>query len=133
MSDSATLQESQNLSMFLATQNKIRDDLKRNLENIPGCDELLADVINICLHMYENKMYLSPSEKHMLVKVMGFGLFLIDGEQCNINRLDQKKRIQLSKIDRIFKVRIGFYETHGFENVSEFQMVMLRWKEECSM
>lgn len=35
---------------------------------------------------------------------MGFALFLMDGEKCNINKLDQKKRINLTKIDKIFKV-----------------------------
>ncbi|KAJ8706438.1 hypothetical protein PYW07_012516 [Mythimna separata] len=79
-----SLQESQNLSMFLATQNKIRDTVKDALEKINGYEELLADVVNICVHMFETKMYLTPSEKHMLVKVMGFGLFLMDSEVCNI-------------------------------------------------
>lgn len=54
--------------------------------------------------MFENKMYLTPKEKQMLVKVMGFGLFLIDSEMCNINKLDQKKKVRLDKIDKIFKV-----------------------------
>ncbi|XP_044741705.1 cytoplasmic FMR1-interacting protein [Chrysoperla carnea] len=103
MSDSQTLQESQNLSMFLATQNKIRDTVKENLEKVPGYEDLLADVVNICVHMYESKMYLTPSEKHMLVKVMGFGLFLMDSDLCNINKLDQKKKLRLDRIDRIFK------------------------------
>lgn len=103
MSDSQTLQESQNLSMFLATQNKIRDTVKENLEKITGYEELLADVVNICVHMFETKMYLTPNEKHMLVKVMGFGLFLMDSELCNINKLDQKKKLKLDRIDRIFK------------------------------
>ncbi|KAM3956068.1 cytoplasmic FMR1-interacting protein Sra-1 [Aphomia sociella] len=103
MSDSQSLQESQNLSMFLATQNKIRDTVKDALEKINGYEDLLADVVNICVHMFETKMYLTPSEKHMLVKVMGFGLFLMDSEVCNINRLDQKKKIRLDRIDRIFK------------------------------
>lgn len=69
MSDSHTLQESQNLSMFLAIQNKIRDTVKENLEKIPGYEELLADVITLCVQMFETKMYLTPTEKHMLVKV----------------------------------------------------------------
>lgn len=69
MADSQALQESQNLSMFLATQNKIRDTLKETLEKITGYEELLADVVNIAVHMYESKMYMLPSEKHMLVKV----------------------------------------------------------------
>lgn len=56
-----------------------------------------------------SQMYLTPHEKHMLVKVMGFGLFLMDSEQCNINKLDQKKRICINKIDKIFKVSRDVY------------------------
>ncbi|XP_063236550.1 cytoplasmic FMR1-interacting protein [Bacillus rossius redtenbacheri] len=103
MADSQTLQESQNLSMFLATQNKIRDTVKENLEKIPGYEELLADVVNICVHMFDTRMYLTPTDKHMLVKVVGFGLFLMDSDLCNINKLDQKKKLRLDRIDRIFK------------------------------
>lgn len=90
--------------MFLATQNKIRDNLKENLEKIPNYEELLADVVNICVNMFETKMYLTPTEKHMLVKVIGFALYLIDTQNCNIYKLDQKKKIRIDKIDRIFKV-----------------------------
>ena len=69
-------------------------------------EELLADVINLAVHMLETRMYLLPEEKHMLVKVLGFGLFLMDSEICqiNISKLDHKKRIRLDKIDKIFKV-----------------------------
>ena len=35
---------------------------------------------------------------------MGFGLFLMDGKEVNINRLDGKRKVNLSKIDKIFKV-----------------------------
>ena len=69
MADQQALQDSQNLSMNLAIQNKIRDTLKATLVEIPGYEELLADIINICQHMYESRMYLEPSEKYMLVKV----------------------------------------------------------------
>ena len=55
--------------MFLATQNKIRDSLKGTLEEIPNYEELLCDVVNLCIYMFENKMYMLPGEKHMLVKV----------------------------------------------------------------
>uniref|UniRef100_A0A1B0CHB8 Putative cytoplasmic fmr1-interacting protein n=1 Tax=Lutzomyia longipalpis TaxID=7200 RepID=A0A1B0CHB8_LUTLO len=103
MSDSHTLQESQNLSMFLATQNKIRDAVRETLEKVNGYEDLMADVVNICVHMFETKMYMTPEEKHMLVKVMGFGLFLMDTEACNVNKLDQKKKLRLDRIDRIFK------------------------------
>lgn len=35
---------------------------------------------------------------------MGFGLYLIDGSVSNIYKLDAKKRINLSKMDKYFKV-----------------------------
>lgn len=35
---------------------------------------------------------------------MGFGLFLVDGDICNINKMDQKKRVNIAKVDKIFKV-----------------------------
>lgn len=46
--------------------------LHQQLEVIPGYEELLADIVNICVDYYENKMYLTPSEKHMLLKVTSF-------------------------------------------------------------
>lgn len=103
LSDSQSLQESQNLSMFLAMQNKIRDSLKESLEKIPNYETLLCKIVNLCLQMYEESKYILPSEKHMLVKVMGFALFLIDGKNCDINKLDAKKKVNLAAVDRIFK------------------------------
>ena len=43
--------------------------LLQQLEVINGYEELLADIVNLCADYYENKMYLTPSEKHMLLKV----------------------------------------------------------------
>lgn len=103
MSDPQSIQESQNLSMFLANHNKITQSLQQQLEVIPGYEELLADIVNICIDYYENRMYLTPGEKHMLLKVMGFGLYLMDGNVSNIYKLDAKKRINLSRIDKFFK------------------------------
>ncbi|KAL7983777.1 hypothetical protein Chor_000653 [Crotalus horridus] len=68
MADPQSIQESQNLSMFLANHNKITQSLQQQLEVIPGYEELLADIVNLCVDYYENKMYLTPNEKHMLLK-----------------------------------------------------------------
>ena len=38
-------------------------------------------------------------------QVLGFGLFLLDGKDMSINKLDGKRKLNLGKIDRIFKVR----------------------------
>ena len=52
-----------------------------NLEKIRNYEDLFCDIISIALHMFEHRNYLTPAEKHMLVKVMGFCLFLIDSDQ----------------------------------------------------
>jgi len=39
-------------------------------------------------------------------QVMGFGLFLLDGKEVSIYKLESRRRINLTKIDKIFKVRI---------------------------
>ncbi|CAH1778161.1 unnamed protein product [Owenia fusiformis] len=122
MSDPNTLAESQNLSMFLATQNKIKDSLKETLQTINGYEELLCDVINICVKFYEERMYLGASERQMLVKVMGFGLFLIDGGDVNINKLDAKKRINLGKIDKIFK-QLEVVPLYGDMQIAPFYFI----------
>ena len=47
----------------------VYQSLQQQLEVINGYEELLADIVNLCVDYYENKMYLTPSEKHMLLKV----------------------------------------------------------------
>ena len=60
--------------MFLATNDIVRTNLKRALEDpekgVPGYDEILCDVVNTSVQMFENKLYLLPQEKHILVKVI---------------------------------------------------------------
>lgn len=123
MADQQALQDSQNLSMNLAVQNKIRDTLKATLVEIPGYEELLADIINICLHMYETRMYLQPSEKYMLVKVMAFGLFLMDTKEGpNIYKMDSRKRVNISKIDRILK-NLEIVPLYGDMQIAPYQYI----------
>lgn len=42
--------------------------------------------------MFEHNNFLTPAEKHMLVKVMGFCLFLIDSDQVIKNSTDSEMR-----------------------------------------
>uniref|UniRef100_A0A8K9XZH3 Cytoplasmic FMR1 interacting protein 2 n=1 Tax=Oncorhynchus mykiss TaxID=8022 RepID=A0A8K9XZH3_ONCMY len=44
--------------------------------------------------------------KFMYFQVMGFGLYLMDGNVSNIYKLDAKKRINLGKIDKFFKLQV---------------------------
>lgn len=67
--DAQSLVELQNLTLFFATQNKVTSLLRSKLEEVPNYEELLAEMVNMCLHLFENGMYLMPSEKHMLLRV----------------------------------------------------------------
>ncbi|XP_067662939.1 cytoplasmic FMR1-interacting protein-like [Haliotis asinina] len=123
MADPNVLQESQNLSINLATQNKIRSTVKENLAQIPGHEDLLADIVNLCLQLYEAQMFLEPSEKYMLVKVMAFGLFLMNSKEgINIYKMDAKKRINISKIDKILK-QLEVVPLYGDMQIAPFHFI----------
>lgn len=96
------------------------DDPERG---IPGYEEILCDVINTSAQMFENKLYLLPQEKHILVKVIGFSLSLLDGDNFNINKLDAKRRINLSQIDKIFK-QCKVVPLYGDMQIAPFNYVM---------
>ena len=58
---------------------------------------------------------------------MGFGLFLIDGEVANIYKMDQKKRLYLSKFDRIFKVIWQTHFSSSFFFIFSFNQYSFMW------
>ncbi|XP_076441680.1 cytoplasmic FMR1-interacting protein 2-like [Babylonia areolata] len=122
--DMETLKESQNLSMNLATKNSIRDSLREKLAEIPGHEELLADVVNTCVNMYETGLYMEPAEKYLLVKVMAVGLYLIDQQEgINIYKMDSKKRINsISRIDKILK-ELTFVPLYGDMQIAPYQYI----------
>ncbi|KAH7700938.1 cytoplasmic FMR1-interacting protein 2-like isoform 5, partial [Aphelenchoides avenae] len=103
----SNISEMQSLSLFLATQNRIKEDLKTELTKVDGYEELLADVINICVHFFETQMYVNPTERHMFVKVIAFSLYLMDAskkcEKGAVSKMDQNQRITIKKLDKIFK------------------------------
>ena len=63
------IQESQNLSLFLANQNKITFLLKEGLGKIPGYEDVLLDVLLLFVKLFENNMFIVPHDKHMFLKV----------------------------------------------------------------
>ena len=73
--DAAALQESQNLTMFLATQGQITTKLKGKLEVLSGVDDLLCEIVDLCCNLYDQKAFILPAEKHMLLKVSIWRLF----------------------------------------------------------
>jgi cytoplasmic FMR1 interacting protein len=71
--DAELMQETHALGTFLATHNQIRNTLKEGLQKIPNYEDLLIEIINLCVNMFDTKLYVLPEEKHMLVKVSLFG------------------------------------------------------------
>ncbi|OON15300.1 cytoplasmic Fragile-X interacting family protein [Opisthorchis viverrini] len=67
--DPKAMEESQNVSMFLAKQKIIRDTLKERLNAVDGYEDLLVDIIHNSAQMYDSKMYVLPEEKHTHVVV----------------------------------------------------------------
>lgn len=98
--DAFAMEESQSLSIFFANNNSITQMLKKYLEEVSGYEDVLVETINICCHYYENNMYMVPKEKYMLLKAIGYGLVLMDGNVVNINKL---KKLNLVRIDRLFR------------------------------
>lgn len=111
--DQQASSESQALSLFLASHDQITQELKKKLRQVQNYEDLMLDIINICMIYYEEKRYLVPEDKHMLLKVIGFGLNILDNpdgslgkkerEQMSIYKMESKKKINLGKIDKIFK------------------------------
>ncbi|XP_063952182.1 cytoplasmic FMR1-interacting protein 2-like [Lytechinus pictus] len=99
--DIAAVQESQKMTMFLATNQSITNTLKATLVKIEGYEDMIADVVNLCVKLFDNDQFVLPAEKHLLVKVIGIGLFLMDNETNSI--YSQKNKLNLSRIDKIFK------------------------------
>ena len=96
--------ENHALYTFLGTQNVFALKLKEKFNQVQGSDEILVDLANYCLSMYERKQFVTPESKHMLLKAMAFTLYLLDqdGEDRDITK---KKRLKLDRFTKIFKVR----------------------------
>ncbi|KAL3102786.1 hypothetical protein niasHT_021453 [Heterodera trifolii] len=112
--------DSNNLIWFVATQNKIKQSLRERIQKIEAHEELLADLINISAHFHENRMFISPDQRHTHIKVIAFCLYLMDAEVYT--RLDQKKRISIQKFDKIFN-SIEVVPLFGDMNILPFSFV----------
>nr|CAD2184269.1 unnamed protein product [Meloidogyne enterolobii] len=108
------------LTLFLATQNRIKQTLREKIQKIDAFEEVLADLINLSVHFFEQKLYTSPEEKHTHVKVIAFCFYLMNVEIYN--KLEQKKRIFIQKIDKIFK-SVEVVPLFGDMNILPFTFV----------
>uniref|UniRef100_A0A1I8BTR6 Cytoplasmic FMR1-interacting protein n=1 Tax=Meloidogyne hapla TaxID=6305 RepID=A0A1I8BTR6_MELHA len=94
VSESLLLMIGKLLNMFV-----VLDALKDM--KIDAFEEVLADLINLSVQFFEQKLYTSPEEKHTHVKVIAFCFYLMNVDIYN--KLEQRKRISIQKVDKIFK------------------------------
>eukprot|EP00039_Didymoeca_costata_P002102 m.57505 g.57505 ORF g.57505 m.57505 type:complete len:1269 (-) comp11113_c1_seq1:133-3939(-) len=98
----AALAETQSVGVFLASQNSITLLLQSELQKIDNYEQVLAEIVNECATLYEGGFYVLPEDKHMLVKVMAYGLFLMDSKDPK-KTLMKSKHVDLKRFDKIFK------------------------------
>ena len=86
---------------------------------VKGYEDFLKKVVTTSLHMFDQKMYVTPAEKHSLVKTISFCIYLMDTERSNINVLLKK---ELPRLDQIFSTvqyvpPFGDMQTYPFDSV----------------
>ena len=67
--DPESVQEMQEMGIFLGTHNVIMEEIKKSLPSIAGYEDILCNIVNICVSWFEQKQYLLPEEKYAIVKV----------------------------------------------------------------
>jgi hypothetical protein len=103
--DSQELAEERLMVFFFATTNSLTQQLRLALEAVSDFEEVLALIACDCATMYERGMYVLPSEKHSLLKIMAFTLYLMDNTQGGKLTIYKHKLINVSRFDKIFCVR----------------------------
>ncbi|KAI3646786.1 hypothetical protein MP228_009714 [Amoeboaphelidium protococcarum] len=91
------------LHAFLGSQNVFSQRLKDKLiKEAPGFEDLIVDLVNFCATSFENKQWVKPSDKWMLLKCIVYGLWLIDfgGDEGDVTK---RKRLRIDRMQKIIK------------------------------
>eukprot|EP01113_Clastostelium_recurvatum_P001498 TRINITY_DN1060_c0_g1_i3.p1 TRINITY_DN1060_c0_g1~~TRINITY_DN1060_c0_g1_i3.p1 ORF type:complete len:1328 (-),score=521.15 TRINITY_DN1060_c0_g1_i3:101-4084(-) len=96
-------QENNTLYLFLANQNSITTNLKTDLQNVEMYDDIFAVVVNQCADYLEAERYMLPIEKHCLLRVMPYCLFLMDNEKDEKKNIFKRKDLALNRVAKLFK------------------------------
>jgi cytoplasmic FMR1 interacting protein len=102
MANDDQTQENHTLYLFLAHQNSITTNLKTDLQQINGFDDAIAMIVNQCCRYLEEGLYMTPAEKHCLLRVMPYGLLLMDGDNEKLNILKTRK-VSIDKFAKLYR------------------------------
>ncbi|KAL6064809.1 Cytoplasmic FMR1-interacting protein [Balamuthia mandrillaris] len=95
-------QENHSFYLFLAHRNSITTTLQTEVQQIAGYDDVMALLVNQCARYMENKLYVTPTEKHRLLRVMPYALFLMDGDNERTS-IFKSKKVNLPRFAKLFK------------------------------
>ncbi len=77
-----------------------------SLVSLRSFDDVIAMIVNLCAQCMEEERYVLPSEKNGLLRVMPYGLFLMDGEGPNSQlNVFKSKKVNLPRFAKLFKAR----------------------------
>ncbi|KAI3384937.1 hypothetical protein SNEBB_000126 [Seison nebaliae] len=93
------------LSLFLASRDRIRTEFFEQLKQISQYEEILLEIIQLNVKNLERRNYLFSLERHMIILSLSFSLSLLllsDSPKYSMNKLDSKKRLSINKLDKLF-------------------------------
>eukprot|EP00056_Hartaetosiga_gracilis_P000791 m.40491 g.40491 ORF g.40491 m.40491 type:complete len:1374 (+) comp10358_c0_seq1:113-4234(+) len=104
--DGLDIQSQQRLIFFLANNNAIINEMKKQLETIKGFKEVLVHLTHFCLDKFDNGIYFNAEEKHMYLKSIMFLVFAMDGIDHQAKEKDDKKsilRLKKLRLEHVLK------------------------------
>jgi len=98
--------EMKDLQPFWGLRQVLLNDLKREVQAVPGFDEVVATMASLAIDYLDNEWYVLPSEKHRLIRASAYALWLLDthgsDREPKINAFKHKK-IALKNFGRWLK------------------------------
>ena len=89
----------QKITTFLTNPNAITQQLKTRLQTLERFDEILILLANMCASFVEEDKLILPAEKHSLLRVIAYSLFLIDGNE----NIFKSKKVNIKRFSALFK------------------------------
>ena len=100
-------EEIHTLQMFFGNpqhpKNLIIFHLKTDIHRISGFEDVLALLLNHCIETLEEERYLFAREKHMLLRVIPYLIYLMDSDEVEGPNVFKSKKINLAQIQKALK------------------------------
>ena len=87
---------------FLSNNNSIISGLKDSLIKSAGYEDIIILLMERCTENFEKNQYLFCDQKHSLLRVLVFGMFLIDNKDTSKN--NYLKKVGSNSLNRFYKL-----------------------------